>query len=87
HQQTTHSCGHGQITAAEWCEKYKNSLQSSIRCPINIKYYMEEERLCSMYCCYITCSCFRISWAAHTIHPSARINLSFNHSNPTAYLC
>ncbi|TLD15822.1 uncharacterized protein PgNI_01066, partial [Pyricularia grisea] len=55
---TTHSCGHGQITAAEWCEKYKNSLQSSIRCPINIKYYMEEERLCNQLgCSYHTSKC------------------------------
>ncbi|KAI7908434.1 hypothetical protein M9X92_012191 [Pyricularia oryzae] len=46
HIQKIFMCGHAIIIVSEWCLRYQNSLQSSMRCPPNVCYQIQEESLC-----------------------------------------
>uniref|UniRef100_L7JRU4 Uncharacterized protein n=1 Tax=Pyricularia oryzae (strain P131) TaxID=1143193 RepID=L7JRU4_PYRO1 len=46
YQSMEYSCGHRRTIVAEWCDRYKNTLQLHIRCPPEIRYYTTIDRIC-----------------------------------------
>uniref|UniRef100_L7IPV6 Uncharacterized protein n=1 Tax=Pyricularia oryzae (strain P131) TaxID=1143193 RepID=L7IPV6_PYRO1 len=47
YQYMDYSCGHRRTIAAEWCDRYRNKLQSHIRCRPEIPYYTKNDQICS----------------------------------------